>query len=70
MNDVVCRKSVDECDFVEYCNGKDPYCVPNTYARNGQYCESGEAFCFEGRCQTADKQCMSMLGKCKYHDIL
>nr|BAC26490.1 unnamed protein product [Mus musculus] len=63
MNDVVCRKSVDECDFVEYCNGKDPYCVPNTYARNGQYCESGEAFCFEGRCQTADKQCMSMLGK-------
>ncbi|XP_021074349.1 disintegrin and metalloproteinase domain-containing protein 5-like [Mus pahari] len=63
VSDVICRKSIDECDFVEYCNGKDAYCVPNTYARNGQYCESGEAFCYQGKCQTADKQCMNMLGK-------
>ncbi|GAB1301748.1 Disintegrin and metalloproteinase domain-containing protein 5 [Apodemus speciosus] len=62
-SDVLCRKSVDECDFMEYCNGRDAYCVPNTYARDGQYCDSGQAFCFRGFCQTSNKQCMDLLGK-------
>ncbi|XP_076770033.1 disintegrin and metalloproteinase domain-containing protein 5-like isoform X1 [Arvicanthis niloticus] len=61
--DTVCRRSKDECDFVEFCNGEDAYCVADTYARNGQYCNSGEAFCYGGVCQTADKQCMGLLGK-------
>ncbi|XP_055449328.1 disintegrin and metalloproteinase domain-containing protein 5-like [Psammomys obesus] len=60
---VLCRKSVDECDFMEFCNGNHSYCVPDTYARNGQYCDSGGAFCYEGRCRTTDIQCFGMLGK-------
>ncbi|XP_040587889.1 disintegrin and metalloproteinase domain-containing protein 5 isoform X2 [Mesocricetus auratus] len=59
----LCRKPVDECDFEEYCNGKHSYCVPNTYSRDGQYCDSGGAFCYHGACKTTDKQCMALLGK-------
>ncbi|XP_051025421.1 disintegrin and metalloproteinase domain-containing protein 5-like [Acomys russatus] len=60
---VLCRKPVDECDFVEYCNGDQPYCVPDTYSRNGQPCGSGEGYCYNGVCRTAEKQCMKLLGK-------
>ncbi|XP_073074922.1 disintegrin and metalloproteinase domain-containing protein 18 isoform X2 [Manis javanica] len=59
-----CRKSVDhECDFTEYCNGTSSTCVPDTYALNGQLCRSETAFCYDGRCQTADKQCAQVFGK-------
>ncbi|CAK7296224.1 Disintegrin and metalloproteinase domain-containing protein 5 [Vulpes lagopus] len=59
---IPCRKSLDECDFTEYCNGVSSHCVPDTYARNGQSCESGDAFCYEGRCRTANKQCKKLIG--------
>ncbi|CAH6787152.1 Adam5 [Phodopus roborovskii] len=59
----LCRKPVDECDFEEYCNGNMSYCVPDTYSRDGQYCDSGGAFCYHGSCRTTDKQCMKLLGK-------
>ncbi|XP_057552949.1 disintegrin and metalloproteinase domain-containing protein 18-like [Hippopotamus amphibius kiboko] len=59
-----CRKSVDqECDFTEYCNGTSSNCVPDTYAMNGQSCRLGTAYCYNGRCQTADNQCAKMFGK-------
>ncbi|KAM9622480.1 LOW QUALITY PROTEIN: disintegrin and metalloproteinase domain-containing protein 5-like [Trichechus inunguis] len=59
----LCRESIDkECDFNEYCNGTSSDCVPNTYVRDGQFCDSGEAFCYNGRCRTFDKQCQSLLG--------
>ncbi|XP_048950791.1 disintegrin and metalloproteinase domain-containing protein 5-like isoform X5 [Canis lupus dingo] len=59
---IPCRKSLDECDFTEYCNGVSSHCVPDTYARNGQSCESGDAFCYEGQCRTASKQCKQLIG--------
>uniref|UniRef100_A0A8C2MAY7 A disintegrin and metallopeptidase domain 5 n=1 Tax=Cricetulus griseus TaxID=10029 RepID=A0A8C2MAY7_CRIGR len=59
----LCRKPVDECDFEEYCNGNLSYCGPNTYSRDGQYCDSGGAFCYHGSCQTTDRQCIALLGK-------
>ncbi|KAF6084372.1 hypothetical protein HJG60_008641 [Phyllostomus discolor] len=60
----LCRKAIDaECDFTDYCNGYAPHCVPDTFARNGQSCHSGEAHCFEGRCRTFDKQCKTLIGK-------
>uniref|UniRef100_A0A8C5K246 A disintegrin and metallopeptidase domain 5 n=1 Tax=Jaculus jaculus TaxID=51337 RepID=A0A8C5K246_JACJA len=58
----LCRPSADECDFVEYCNGVNPYCVADTYSRNGQPCDSGGAYCYFGRCRTFDKQCQSLVG--------
>ncbi|XP_061260535.1 disintegrin and metalloproteinase domain-containing protein 18-like isoform X2 [Bos javanicus] len=59
-----CRKSVDpECDFTEYCNGTSSNCVPDTYAMNGQLCRLGNAYCYNGRCQTTDNQCAKVFGK-------
>ncbi|XP_006860055.1 PREDICTED: disintegrin and metalloproteinase domain-containing protein 5-like [Chrysochloris asiatica] len=61
--DVVCRPSVDkECDFTEYCNGTSGSCVPDTFARNGQYCDSGDAFCYQGKCRSFDRQCQALIG--------
>uniref|UniRef100_A0A2K6PD55 Disintegrin and metalloproteinase domain-containing protein 5 n=1 Tax=Rhinopithecus roxellana TaxID=61622 RepID=A0A2K6PD55_RHIRO len=60
----ICRKSVDEeCDFTEFCNGSHPYCLLDTYVRDGEYCDSGGAFCFQGRCRTFDKQCDDLIGR-------
>uniref|UniRef100_H0VH53 Disintegrin and metalloproteinase domain-containing protein 5-like n=1 Tax=Cavia porcellus TaxID=10141 RepID=H0VH53_CAVPO len=60
---VLCRKSVDkDCDFDEYCNGRSGDCVHDTYAQNGHFCDSGGAFCFNGRCRTHDRQCQALIG--------
>ncbi|XP_023375814.1 disintegrin and metalloproteinase domain-containing protein 5-like [Pteropus vampyrus] len=60
---ILCRKSFDkECDFAEYCNGFNPHCVPDTFARNGQSCDSGNAHCYGGRCRTFNKQCRDLIG--------
>uniref|UniRef100_H0XY83 Uncharacterized protein n=1 Tax=Otolemur garnettii TaxID=30611 RepID=H0XY83_OTOGA len=60
----VCRQSVDEqCDFTDYCNGSHPLCVPDTYVRDGETCDSGESFCYGGVCRSFDKQCETLIGK-------
>ncbi|XP_059012353.1 disintegrin and metalloproteinase domain-containing protein 5-like [Mustela lutreola] len=59
---IQCRKSLDECDFPEYCNGVSSHCVPDTYARDGQSCDSGDAYCFGGRCRIHNKQCKDLIG--------
>ncbi|XP_077008668.1 disintegrin and metalloproteinase domain-containing protein 5-like isoform X2 [Tamandua tetradactyla] len=58
-----CRKPIDEeCDFAEFCDGKDSYCVPDTYARNGQPCDSGDSFCYDGQCRMFNRQCKKLVG--------
>ncbi|KAK7822999.1 hypothetical protein U0070_025816, partial [Myodes glareolus] len=64
----LCRKSTGECDFPEFCNGSFSYCVHDTYLRDGEYCDSGQAFCYHGLCKTTDKQCINLLGKGKGHN--
>ncbi|XP_028008281.2 disintegrin and metalloproteinase domain-containing protein 5-like isoform X2 [Eptesicus fuscus] len=60
---VICRKQYDEdCDFVEYCNGVDPHCVPDTFKRDGEYCNANESFCYKGHCRMFDKQCKDLIG--------
>ncbi|KAB0347986.1 hypothetical protein FD754_012843, partial [Muntiacus muntjak] len=58
----LCRKAVDECDFEEFCNGNQSVCVPDTYARDGELCESGDAYCYQGRCRSVNRQCSRVLG--------
>ncbi|KFO36439.1 Disintegrin and metalloproteinase domain-containing protein 5 [Fukomys damarensis] len=59
----LCRPSIDkECDFDEFCTGKQGDCVPDTYARDGSHCDAGGAFCFGGICRTFDRQCQSLIG--------
>ncbi|XP_037669056.1 disintegrin and metalloproteinase domain-containing protein 5-like [Choloepus didactylus] len=58
-----CRDSFDEeCDFVEFCDGTHSYCVPDTYARNGELCDSGDSYCFGGRCRMFNRQCQKLIG--------
>ncbi|XP_060038280.1 disintegrin and metalloproteinase domain-containing protein 5-like isoform X2 [Erinaceus europaeus] len=60
----LCRKAADpECDFPEYCNGKSSLCVPDTYAQNGYHCNSGDSYCYGGKCRTFAKQCTQLLGQ-------
>ncbi|KAL1773249.1 disintegrin and metalloproteinase domain-containing protein 18, partial [Sigmodon hispidus] len=59
-----CRKAVDpECDFTEYCNGSSSHCVPDTFAMNGHLCRLGSAYCYNGRCQALNDQCVHLFGK-------
>uniref|UniRef100_A0A8D2HFX5 Uncharacterized protein n=1 Tax=Urocitellus parryii TaxID=9999 RepID=A0A8D2HFX5_UROPR len=60
---ILCRKSFDSfCDFKEFCDGKNAYCVDNTFSRNGQECDSGRGYCFDGICRSFDKQCQNLIG--------
>ncbi|NP_001362245.1 disintegrin and metalloproteinase domain-containing protein 18 isoform X2 [Rattus norvegicus] len=59
-----CRKAVDpECDFTEYCDGSSSHCVPDTFALDGHLCRLGSAYCYNGRCQALNDQCVSLFGK-------
>ncbi|XP_077887376.1 disintegrin and metalloproteinase domain-containing protein 5 isoform X1 [Ictidomys tridecemlineatus] len=60
---ILCRKSFDSfCDFKEFCDGKNAYCVEDTFSRNGQECDSGRGYCFDGICRSFDKQCQNLIG--------
>uniref|UniRef100_G1SP03 Disintegrin and metalloproteinase domain-containing protein 5-like n=1 Tax=Oryctolagus cuniculus TaxID=9986 RepID=G1SP03_RABIT len=54
---VKCRDPVDkQCDFPEFCNGRLPNCMPDTYVRNGEYCDGGDSFCHDGLCKSTTRQ--------------
>ncbi|XP_045142798.1 A disintegrin and metallopeptidase domain 3 [Echinops telfairi] len=59
----VCRKSHDPCDFTEYCTGTSEFCVPDMKSADLEPCDNYTAFCFEGRCQSMDRQCIDLFGK-------
>lgn len=64
-----CREAADECDFVEFCTGNESMCVPDTYARNGEPCASGDAFCYDGRCRSTNKHCSRLIGEGNDHSF-
>ncbi|XP_043958719.1 disintegrin and metalloproteinase domain-containing protein 9 isoform X1 [Gambusia affinis] len=57
-----CRKSADVCDLPEYCDGKTGFCPPDFYLMDGLPCKNDAAYCYEGRCQTYDYQCLNLFG--------
>uniref|UniRef100_A0A2I3HAX9 ADAM metallopeptidase domain 18 n=1 Tax=Nomascus leucogenys TaxID=61853 RepID=A0A2I3HAX9_NOMLE len=59
----VCRKSVDMCDFPEYCNGTSEFCVPDVKAADLEYCSNKTSYCFKGVCRERDRQCSQLFGK-------
>ncbi|XP_060795248.1 disintegrin and metalloproteinase domain-containing protein 9 [Neoarius graeffei] len=58
-----CRKSVNQCDLPEYCDGRSAFCPSDFYLMDGLTCEGGNAYCYEGRCQTLDYQCKQLFGQ-------
>ncbi|XP_062387276.1 disintegrin and metalloproteinase domain-containing protein 9 [Sardina pilchardus] len=57
-----CRSSENQCDLPEFCNGSYAFCPGDFYHMDGTPCASGQAFCYEGRCQTYDYQCKHLFG--------
>ncbi|CAH2327511.1 disintegrin and metallo ase domain-containing 15 isoform X2 [Pelobates cultripes] len=58
----LCRDRLGECDLPEYCNGILGQCPPNVFVQNGESCEEGQAYCFDGECQTLQTQCQNLWG--------
>ncbi|KAM5312344.1 A disintegrin and metallopeptidase domain 3-like [Glossophaga mutica] len=59
----ICRKSIDPCDFPEYCSGLSEFCMPDMKAADLQPCSNKTTYCFGGKCQDPDRQCMELFGK-------
>nr|CAI9707768.1 unnamed protein product [Rangifer tarandus platyrhynchus] len=60
---ILCRKSIDPCDFPEFCNGVSEFCVPDMRAADLQTCNNKSSYCFGGVCQDRTKQCKELFGK-------
>ncbi|XP_043310261.1 A disintegrin and metallopeptidase domain 3-like [Cervus canadensis] len=60
---ILCRKSIDPCDFPEFCNGMSEFCVPDMKAADLQTCNNKSSYCFGGVCQDRTKQCEDLFGK-------
>lgn len=58
----ICRRSIGECDFAEFCDGESEFCPKNLHVQDGSPCASSEAFCFKGSCETHDSQCRRLWG--------
>ncbi|XP_074837667.1 disintegrin and metalloproteinase domain-containing protein 32-like [Carettochelys insculpta] len=59
-----CRPMADsQCDLSEYCNGSSAFCPDDLYVQNGHICQRGTAYCYNGRCQSADIECQKIYGK-------
>uniref|UniRef100_A0A8C0B6G5 ADA32 protein n=1 Tax=Buteo japonicus TaxID=224669 RepID=A0A8C0B6G5_9AVES len=62
----LCRSSSeDECELKEYCNGTSGECTPDLWVMDGHPCSRNTAFCYQGVCQTANKQCQKVFGRGK-----
>ncbi|XP_021026414.1 A disintegrin and metallopeptidase domain 3 isoform X2 [Mus caroli] len=59
----LCRKSRDQCDFPEFCNGESESCAPDTKAADLEPCNNETAYCFGGVCRDPDRQCTDLFGK-------
>uniref|UniRef100_A0ABK0L8C2 ADAM metallopeptidase domain 3A n=1 Tax=Rattus norvegicus TaxID=10116 RepID=A0ABK0L8C2_RAT len=59
----LCRKSTDQCDFPEFCNGTSEFCVADIKAADLEPCNNETAYCFKGVCQDRDRQCTDLFGK-------
>nr|CAA45534.1 Cyritestin [Mus musculus] len=59
----LCRKSKDQCDFPEFCNGETEGCAPDTKAADLEPCNNETAYCFGGVCRDPDRQCTDLFGK-------
>ncbi|XP_054576003.1 A disintegrin and metallopeptidase domain 3-like [Eptesicus fuscus] len=59
----ICRKSIDPCDFPEYCTGVSEFCVPDMKAIDLEPCNNKTAFCYKGICRDPARQCAELFGK-------
>ncbi|XP_068131045.1 disintegrin and metalloproteinase domain-containing protein 9-like isoform X2 [Hyperolius riggenbachi] len=71
-----CRRHTEECDLPEFCSGEMAACPEDVHQQNGNPCSDHTSICFNGKCQSADKQCEKLFGQDShsanlqcYHDL-
>ena len=57
-----CRSAEHECDLPEFCSGQSEYCPKDVYKIDGESCNMGKAFCYQGSCRTHNDQCKLLWG--------
>ncbi|XP_046382274.1 uncharacterized protein LOC124153219 [Ischnura elegans] len=58
----MCRSADHECDLPEYCTGQSEYCPADVFKMDGETCDRGKAFCYQGSCRTHTDQCRLLWG--------
>ncbi|XP_029459826.1 disintegrin and metalloproteinase domain-containing protein 9-like [Rhinatrema bivittatum] len=58
----MCRTTVNECDLPEYCSGIKTECTTDIIKENGSPCNDDKAYCWDGICETHDRQCEAIFG--------
>ncbi|XP_010868503.2 disintegrin and metalloproteinase domain-containing protein 8a [Esox lucius] len=58
----VCRPSTGDCDLTEHCSGLSPACPPDAHTLNGQPCDNGEGYCYNGQCPSHRQHCKRLWG--------
>ncbi|XP_068084818.1 uncharacterized protein [Anabrus simplex] len=58
----ICRSADHECDLPEFCTGQSEYCPNDVYKMDGEKCDRGKAFCYQGSCRTHSDQCRLLWG--------
>ncbi|KAG8230722.1 hypothetical protein J437_LFUL010823, partial [Ladona fulva] len=58
----MCRSANHECDLPEYCTGQSEYCPSDVFKMDGETCNHGKAFCYQGSCRTHSDQCRLLWG--------
>ncbi|KAJ4445799.1 hypothetical protein ANN_12484, partial [Periplaneta americana] len=58
----MCRSADHECDLPEYCTGQSEYCPDDVFKIDGETCDRGKAFCYQGSCRTHTDQCRLLWG--------
>lgn len=56
-----CRKSRNECDLTEWCDGRSSACPADLHKADGRPCTNG--FCLQGSCPSHDDQCADIWGQ-------
>ncbi|XP_054576293.1 A disintegrin and metallopeptidase domain 3-like isoform X2 [Eptesicus fuscus] len=59
----LCRKTVDPCDFPEFCDGIYENCPTDVKSADLEPCNNQTAFCYKGICRDPTKQCAELFGK-------
>ena len=57
-----CRSAEHECDLPEFCTGHSEYCPSDVFKIDGEICNLGSAFCYQGTCPTHNDQCQLLWG--------
>lgn len=57
-----CRPKQDDCDLAEYCDGASAVCPEDVFAVNGEPCDRGLGYCYNGQCPQRPLQCQKMFG--------